>query len=112
MTGSLPTGVITFPVTPMDDTAAINLGVYRELLDRTLDTGVAGVAPASTTGEGPYLTRDERMMLLEETVSHVAGRAAVVASASAASTSEAIAYAKHAEAAGADVVLALSLIHI
>lgn len=85
---------------------SIDRPAYEALIDRTLDGGVGGVTPGSTTGEGPYLTREERKKLLEWTIDHVAGRIPVVASVAATSTREGIHLAQHAETAGATAVLA------
>lgn len=98
-------GATAFPATPMGDDGSIRYDVLRRVLDEALEAGVTAVAPGSTTGEGPFLSQDEKRDLLVATVEHVGGRAGVVASVGSMTTGEAVRIAEAAERAGASALL-------
>ncbi len=78
------------------------------LVEHVLDAGADGVVALGTTGEFADLSDDDRDRLTAATVAAVGGRVPVVVGIGALGTAEACRYAQRAEAAGADVVLALS----
>lgn len=50
-------------MTPIDDGGRLDRGGLDRLLERVLRAGIAGVAPAGSTGEGPLLSQDLRVEL-------------------------------------------------
>ena len=74
---------------------------------RLIDGGIHGIVPNGTVGEGGSLSRDERREVTETVVSAVAGRVPVCVGVSASTADQAAAYARDAEAAGADSVMTL-----
>ena len=104
MTGPLR-GVLTALATPFDAAGEIEPTVLRTLVDRSVDGGVHGVVACGSTGEFAAMTGAERRFLVETVVEAAAGRVPVVAQTGAVSTAEAIALSRHAEAAGASVLM-------
>ncbi|WP_068298600.1 dihydrodipicolinate synthase family protein [Pararhodobacter sp. CCB-MM2] len=99
-------GVLSAIVTPFSaDGETINEPMLRKLVDQSIEDGVHGFVPAGGTGEFSTLSGDERRKLVEIVCEQTAGRVSVMASTGATSTREAIALSKHAEAAGADVLM-------
>src|SRR5213080_3380878 len=72
-----------------------------------LDAGCTGIVPLGSLGEGATLSFDEKVQILRTCVTAVKGRAPVLASISALSTSEAVALAKEAADAGCDGLMVL-----
>lgn len=72
-----------------------------------LDSGCQGIVPLGSLGEGATLSFDEKVQILRTSVTAVNGRAPVVASISALSTSEAVALARAAADAGCDALMVL-----
>jgi 4-hydroxy-2-oxoglutarate aldolase len=58
-------GVICPVVTPFNRRGDVDEGAFRENLSRISGIGLAGVLVAGSTGEGPYLTEQERLRLVE-----------------------------------------------
>jgi len=58
-------GIWTSLVTPFDFHGALDLGVFRRLLQEQREAGVAGVVIGSFVGEGPTLSLDEKKVLIQ-----------------------------------------------
>jgi 5-dehydro-4-deoxyglucarate dehydratase len=97
-------GLLSFPITPFDDSLHLDLDAFREHLAWLSAYPVAGLFAAGGTGEFFSLTPDEVSTLIGHAVAEVAGRVPVLAPAGGGSLS-AIAFAQEAEAAGADGIL-------
>lgn len=104
MTDSLR-GVLVALATPFTADGALDESRLRQLVDRTIDGGVHGVVACGSTGEFTALSSDERRLVVETVIDQTAGRVPVVAQTGSASTAEAITLTRHAEAAGASVVM-------
>ncbi|GAB3254211.1 dihydrodipicolinate synthase family protein [Arthrobacter pigmenti] len=98
-------GILTALSTPFDDNGHIDYGRLRSHIDRTIDGGVDGVVVCGSTGEFAAMSPTERRELVEAVVDHVSGRVPVVAQTGAVSTAEAIELSRHAQQAGADVIM-------
>src|SRR6266700_1647338 len=72
-----------------------------------LENGCTGIVALGSLGEGATLTFPEKVQILKACVAAADGRAPVVASVSALSTSEAVALAKEAAEAGCDGLMVL-----
>ena len=101
-------GVYSAVATPLtDDGAAIDEAALRELVDHTIDAGVAGLVPCGSTGEFASLAAGERMRVVEVVLEQAGGRVPVVPHTGAMSTAEAVALSQHAQAYGAAGVMAV-----
>jgi len=101
-------GVLTALATPFAENGSLDEALLRDLVDRSIAGGVHGVVACGSTGEFSALSGDERRQVVEIVVDHVAGRVPVIAQTGATSTAEAIRLSRHAQAAGADVVMAVA----
>jgi len=77
-----------------------------ELTDYLIDGGVDGLFPLGTTGEFAFLNRDERKRVVEVVADRANSRVPVLAGVSDPSPTNAVSFAKDAESAGADGVVA------
>ncbi|MEU9189908.1 5-dehydro-4-deoxyglucarate dehydratase [Streptomyces sp. NPDC048484] len=103
---SVPTGPLFFPVTAYDRDGAVDLDVYREHVRRGVEGGAAAVFACCGTGEFHALTPEEFQDCVRAAVEETAGRVPVVAGAGY-GTALAVRYARLAEEAGADGLLAM-----
>ncbi|MFB7710056.1 4-hydroxy-tetrahydrodipicolinate synthase [Streptomyces sp. NPDC056105] len=105
---TLQNGILTALATPYDEAGDIDEKLLRVLVDRSVDGGVSGVVAGGSTGEFAAMTGDERRLLVETVVDQTAGRVPVIAQTGAVATREAVALTRHAEKAGADVVMVVA----
>lgn len=101
-------GVLTALATPFTENGTIDEASLRALVDRSITGGVHGVVACGSTGEFSTLSSAERRLVVETVVDHVGGRVPVIAQTGATSTAEAIRLSRHAQSAGADVVMAVA----
>ncbi|NYI78818.1 5-dehydro-4-deoxyglucarate dehydratase [Nocardioides panzhihuensis] len=104
LAAQLKSGLLSFPVTHFTDDLQFDEANYRKHLSWLAEYPVAGLFAAGGTGEGFSLTLEETDRVVRAAVDEVAGAVPVLAPATG-STSNAIAQAKAAEAAGADGLL-------
>jgi 4-hydroxy-tetrahydrodipicolinate synthase len=102
---STASGIFVPLITPFTADDAVDVERLRSLLDFLIDSGVHGIVPAGSTGEGQSLTPDEYQTLIRETIQHVGGRVPVFAGCSANSTRQVISNCNFAEEAGASGVM-------
>ncbi|MGP9819979.1 4-hydroxy-tetrahydrodipicolinate synthase [Salinarimonas sp. NSM] len=100
-------GSIPAMVTPFKD-GALDEEALRSHVEWQIENGSSGLVPVGTTGESPTLSHDEHKRVVEITVAQAKGRVPVIAGAGSNSTAEAIDFARHAERAGADVLLVVT----
>jgi len=101
-------GSYTVAVTPFTEgDQAVDVRALRSYLDWQLDVGVPGIIVLGTTGEFLTLTEDERNLVVETTVQHVAGRVPVVVGSMNAYTPLAVRYSRQAQELGADALMVL-----
>jgi 4-hydroxy-tetrahydrodipicolinate synthase len=98
-------GIIPAIVTPMTAAGALDLPAMRRYVNWLVEQGPVALAVNVDTGEGPHLTAEERCQALETVVKAAAGRCGVVAGVGGPATALAIANARDAQSAGADVLL-------
>ncbi|MFI8816552.1 MULTISPECIES: 5-dehydro-4-deoxyglucarate dehydratase [unclassified Streptomyces] len=99
-------GPLFFPVTAYGPDGAVDLDTFRAHVRRGIDAGAAAVFACCGTGEFHALTQEEFRLVVAAAVEETAGRVPVVAGAGY-GTALAIQYAKLAEEAGADGLLAM-----
>jgi 4-hydroxy-tetrahydrodipicolinate synthase len=101
-------GCFTVAVTPFTDgDQAVDPEALRAFLDWQLGVDVPGVIVLGTTGEFLTLSDDERDLVVDTTVQHVAGRVPVVVGTMNAHTPRAARYSRRAEELGADGLMIL-----
>src|SRR5205823_4914403 len=100
-------GVMPAITTCFDANLQVDHGFMTKHCRWLLDAGCTGIVPLGSLGEGATLSFDEKVQVLRTCVTAASGRAAVVASISALSTSEAVALAKAAADAGCDALMVL-----
>ena len=100
--GSIPALVTPFKDGKVDEKA------FREFVDWQIKQGSHGLVPVGTTGESPTLTFDEHKRVVELAVEVSDGRVPVMAGAGSNNPVEAIEFAQHAQAVGADAILSVT----
>ncbi|MGN9762765.1 5-dehydro-4-deoxyglucarate dehydratase [Streptomyces sp. SD31] len=103
---SIPGGPLFFPVTAYGPDGSVDLDTYRTHVRRGVEAGAAAVFACCGTGEFHALTPEEFEACVRAAVEEAAGRVPVVAGAGY-GTALAVRYARLAEAAGADGLLAM-----
>jgi 4-hydroxy-tetrahydrodipicolinate synthase len=101
-------GVLTALATPFTPDGQIDESALRRLVDRSIDGGVDGVVACGSTGEFASMSGAERRFVVETVIDQAATRVPVVAQTGAVSTAEAIELSRHAEAAGASVLMVVA----
>lgn len=104
-------GLNTAIFTPLDSEGQLNLPAFEKLLEWQLSVGVTGFFVCGSTGEGLYLTTQERKAMAEAAVKTVAGRAAVMVHVGSLTTGEAVELARHAETVGADAISSIAPVY-
>ncbi|WP_406009664.1 5-dehydro-4-deoxyglucarate dehydratase [Streptomyces sp. NBC_00637] len=102
----VPSGPLFFPVTAYGPDGSLDLDTYRAHVRRGVEAGAAAVFAACGTGEFHALAPEEFEACVRAAVAETAGRVPVVAGAGY-GTALAVRYARLAESAGADGLLAL-----
>ncbi|MFJ9089433.1 5-dehydro-4-deoxyglucarate dehydratase [Streptomyces sp. NPDC102384] len=103
---SIPSGPLFFPVTAYGSDGAVDLDTFRTHVRRGVEAGAAAVFACCGTGEFHALTPEEFEACVAAAVEATAGRVPVVAGAGY-GTALAVRYARAAERAGADGLLAM-----
>jgi 4-hydroxy-tetrahydrodipicolinate synthase len=98
---------MTALVTPFKN-GALDEDALRAHVNWQIENGTQGLVPVGTTGESPTLTHEEHGRVIEVCVQEAKGRVPVIAGAGSNNTVEAVDYARHAEAVGADAVLVVT----
>jgi 4-hydroxy-tetrahydrodipicolinate synthase len=99
-------GVFPACVTPLDERGRVDEASVASFVEWQLRSGVHGLVALGSTGEGPLLATDAKLRLVRAVVQAAAGRVPVVVGITDASPDEAIAFARAAQAAGANAYLA------
>ncbi len=98
-------GIIPAMIVPMRKDYSIDFEAFRRYLEWIISLGPVGVAVNADTGEGPYLTSEERSQVIRTAREVANGRCAIIAGIGGPSTQAAIGNAKFAAEAGADALL-------
>ena len=101
-------GAFTALVTPFHEDGRIDLGALERLAAWQIDSGIDGLVPCGTTGEGATLTPEEHRQVLETVVKVAARRVPVIAGCGTNDTRTTIDGARRAQAAGADALLVVT----
>ncbi|WP_345796117.1 4-hydroxy-tetrahydrodipicolinate synthase [Castellaniella sp. MT123] len=95
-------GVLVPIVTPFTADDRVNADALRQLVERFVEAGVAGIVACGTTGEYYALDDEERELVLRTVVETTKGRVTAIAGINALSTPESIQHARRAQALGYD----------
>ncbi|WP_216590062.1 4-hydroxy-tetrahydrodipicolinate synthase [Streptomyces brasiliscabiei] len=101
-------GVLTALASPFAPDGQLDEKTLRRLVDRSIDGGVDGVVACGSTGEFAAMSASERRRVVETVVDQAAGRVPVIAQTGAVSTGEAIELSRHAQDAGASVLMVVT----
>ena len=101
------TGLLPAVFTPMGPDGELNLEAVGPITDRLVAEGVSGLYICGSTGEGPLLSREERMATAEAYIEAAAGRIPTVVQVGQHSIPEARILAEHAQSHGADAISAI-----
>ena len=101
-------GILPALITPLEsDNRTVNTVVAKQLIDFQLAQGADGFYVLGGTGEGLVIDREQREIMCETVIRHVAHRKPVIVHIAAMNFREAVELAKHAEQAGADAIAAI-----
>jgi nifR3 family TIM-barrel protein len=100
-----PEGIFVPNITPFNKKGEIMYDKLAELVEHWIKEGVSGIVANASTGEAPYLSRDEKMKLIEFIKEQTDGRINVYAGTGAMSTWQTIELTKDAKEAGAEAAL-------
>src|SRR5215207_1073685 len=98
-------GIIPAVIVPMGEDFTMDIPAFRRYLEWIISQGPVGLAVNVDTGEGPYLTADERAEVIRTAREVAAGRCLIVAGVGGPGTAQATANARAARDTGADALL-------
>src|SRR5712691_201976 len=99
-------GILAPMATALSQDEKIDVKTTRTLVDFLIDGGIDGLFPLGTSGEFALFDREERKTVVETVVDQTNGRVPVLAGVSDPSLENVLAFAKDAEDAGADAIVA------
>ena len=100
-----PEGIFVPNVTPFNEKGEIMYDALGELLEFWIDNGVTGIVANASTGEGPSLSKKEKIKIIEYIIEKANGRIQVFAGTGAMSTWETIKLTKDAKEGGVEAAL-------
>jgi 4-hydroxy-tetrahydrodipicolinate synthase len=95
-------------VTPFSRDGELDLATLRTCLRFWLKCGVSGFVPCGSNGEAPFLSREERMRVIQTVMDEVNGKVPVVAGTGSMSTRETILFTRDAKDLGVDAALVVA----
>lgn len=97
-------GIIPPILTPMNEDESINTEELRRQVNRQIESGVHGLFPFGTNGEGYILSAEEKELVLKTVVEETNGRVPVYAGTGCIGTKETIKQSLMAKSVGADIL--------
>jgi 4-hydroxy-tetrahydrodipicolinate synthase len=101
-------GIFVPNVTPFTRAGQLDIEALRTCIRFWIDGGVSGLVPCGSNGEAPYLSKQERIKVIQTVVDETNGKIPIVAGTGAPSTQETIAYTKDAADLGVDAALVVT----
>jgi len=101
-------GAMTAIVTPFGRDGDVDDRALRDIARWQVESGIHGLVPCGTTGEGATLDDDEHALVISTVVKAVEGRVPVVAGCGSNDTRRTVEAARRAAAAGADALLVVT----
>jgi 4-hydroxy-tetrahydrodipicolinate synthase len=105
---SILRGAMTAIVTPFDTDGSVDAAALGELVRWQVGSGIHGLVPCGTTGEGATLTPEEHTLVVRTVVEAAAGKVPVVAGCGTNDTGKTVEGAKRAAESGADALLVVT----
>ncbi len=99
--------VVTAMITPMHDDGSLHESEAARLAVWLVEHGSTGLVVAGTTGEGPTLDDDEKLVLFRSVVKALGGRAPVIANVGTNDTKRSVEFAKRAAGCGVHGLMAV-----
>lgn len=94
-------------LTPFTADDQVNLPVLRNLVDFMIGKQIGGFYVCGSTGEGIYMSVDERKSVAETVIDQVAGRVPVIIHVGTMVARDAVLLSRHAQDAGADAIASI-----
>jgi len=101
-------GIFVPNVTPFTRAGQLDIRALRTCVRFWVDGGVSGLVPCGSNGEAPYLSKEERIKVIQTVVDETNGKIPVIAGTGTTSTQETIAYTKDAADLGVDAALVVT----
>jgi 4-hydroxy-tetrahydrodipicolinate synthase len=101
-------GAMTAIVTPFREDGGVDARALGDLARWQVESGIHGLVPCGTTGEGATLDADEHALVISTVVEAVEGRVPVVAGCGSNDTRRTVEAARRAASAGADALLVVT----
>jgi 4-hydroxy-tetrahydrodipicolinate synthase len=101
-------GAMTALITPFTERGEVDVPALRALVRWQIDSGIHGLVPCGTTGEGATLSPDEALQVISTVVEAAEGRVPVVAGCGSNDTRRTVEAAQAAVRAGAAALLVVS----
>ena len=98
-------GIIPSLHTPFSKDNKIDLNSLKKLIDHTISSGCAGMLVGAVAGENASLSFDEKMLIINETISYNQNRIPTIVSCSAKAQKDRVALSILAKEAGAEWIL-------
>jgi 4-hydroxy-tetrahydrodipicolinate synthase len=98
-------GMFVPNVTPFTRTGRLDIKALRACVRFWLEAGVSGLVPCGSNGEAPYLSRQERIKVIETVMDEVNEKVPVIAGTGSMCTQETITFTKDAAELGVDAAL-------
>lgn len=109
--GETMQGVLPALMTPFTSDNEVNVPMVRRLVEHQMQQGCHGFFVCGSTGEGLYMTADERKLVAQTVIETVAGEVPVMIHVGCVGTDASVDLAKHARKCGADAVSSLPPIY-
>src|SRR5919106_6700260 len=100
--------VLTAMVTPFSNDVSLDVKAARALAAHLADHGSDGLVVCGTTGESPTLSHKDKLLLFDNVVEEVSGRARVIAGTGTYDTGESIELTREAAGCGVDACLVVT----
>ena len=101
-------GAMTALVTPFDERGGVDRRALARLVEWQIDSGIHGLVPCGTTGEGATLSEEEKYEVVSVTVEAARGRVPIVAGCGTNDTRTTLGGARQAARAGAAALLVVT----
>ena len=97
-------GIFPALLTPFDRRGEVDIEALKELISFLIDSGVHGLQPLGSTGQGPLLSQDERMKVAETVIEHTPKSTPIIVHVGAIDTGTTVRLARHARDIHADAI--------
>jgi 4-hydroxy-tetrahydrodipicolinate synthase len=101
-------GMFVPHITPFSQNGELDLTALRTCVRFWLKGGVSGLVPCGSNGEAPYLSREERIKVIQTVIDEINGKIPVIAGTGSISTKETIQLTKDAKDRGVDAALVVT----